>query len=313
MEIGVEYYLDNQSTSNLCSRITLGKSEAQISLGYNVPAGHWHDKDRALISDDDYYVTLINLRRYITKRCEELKGKRSRPQNIIRLLKEEIEAAVKGKGIGGLVQFLFDKEYAQFGIPPFEDFIKAFEKHSSLPREAFRAIPSGCSVFFHVEDSCYEMHTFEGVSHEIEEAVKHEDYEALADTYPPAWDEVYYDAGISKSEFIPSMLAEWEAYWEKETCNRNVSETFLKSSRERSWRQFEVFMACYQVDECPIALAERLDPFILYPLSLITMLSIFDMEASLGEYCSELFSEWTPVVLNEGDEGNESFFWIIQA
>lgn len=315
----VEYYLEPASQDLYC-RITQGARQESFSLGYQVPAGHWDAQRKELTLDDNYFTALYNLHKYLLQRYKDLQETLLPKADILHALKEEIETIIRQGGIEKLLACLFDKEYVAHGIPPFEEFVRAFEKYSSLPHDKFHATPVGSGVLFETEDESYEMQTFEGISHEVEEAINCKNYNALAeDTYPPAWDEVYYDSGISKHDFIPAMLIEWEIFWQDRKRSTKANEKILKEKMEESWRQFQVFMECYREDESPIELAEMLSHEILYPLSIIAMLRIFDLKVSIGEYCSEFFNEWTAITLhenetneNEAEEGNdkEKIFWI---
>ena len=109
------------------------------------------------------------------------------------------------------------------------------------------------------------------------------------------------------------MLREWERYWRKEY--KNVNERVGKidhmdEMKNESWRQFQVFMECYDSSGDCITLASDFDDCILYPMAVFTMLDIFEPETYYDEYCEFEFSEaeWESIDLNEDDYESPTFY-----
>ncbi|MDN3709665.1 hypothetical protein QW060_22160 [Myroides ceti] len=85
------------------------------------------------------------------------------------------------------------------------------------------------------------------------------------------WSEIYIDAGIEKHVFLPEMLNEWEKYWttEYQKVKETVGKTaHLDEMKEKSWRQFQVYMECYDDIGDIIDLACKIDNVALTPLQL---------------------------------------------
>ena len=119
------------------------------------------------------------------------------------------------------------------------------------------------------------------------------------------WGEIYTDAGIEKSKFIPIMQNEWERYWRKlyKRIEDEIGHTdHLDKSKDKSWRMLKSFIDLYNDTTNIIELAYDFDEMIIYPIAVITMLRIFDPEVCYNEYCELEFDagdEWESISLDD--------------
>ena len=161
------------------------------------------------------------------------------------------------------------------------------------------------------------MDTYEGKIANLKSSIENRLYDVInVETNVNIWSEIYVDAGIEEKVFLPKMLCEWEIYWNekyKEIQERVGKTAHLDARKEASWRSFQVFINCYNDTDDIISLAYDIDDYFLYPLSVITMLNIFDSETCYGEYCEHEFfgstgEEWESITLNEEDDNSPTFF-----
>lgn len=128
------------------------------------------------------------------------------------------------------------------------------------------------------------------------------------------WGEIYIDAGIEKEEFIPTLIKKWESYWYElyAKIKLEIGHTIhLDKLKERSWREFSLFTESYNDSGNIIELAYEFDESTLYPLSVLTMLSVLHLEVCLDEYCElEFFAkdEWESIDSREYSNNDEIFF-----
>lgn len=158
------------------------------------------------------------------------------------------------------------------------------------------------------------MDTYEGKTAFLKYVIEDRSYEEVCTmTNENIWSEIYIDAGIEKHVFLPEMLSEWEIYWDskyqkvKETIGRT---DHLDKQKEQSWRQFQVYMECYDNAGDAIDLAYEIDDFTLYPIAVITMMQIFDAETCYQEYCEWEFNskEWEYIFLSDDDSDGPMFY-----
>ena len=109
---------------------------------------------------------------------------------------------------------------------------------------------------------------------------------------------------------MPVILHEWEIYWEKTFREEKEKTEQLEEQKQKSWRKFQVFMACYDDTANIINLAYDIEYEVLFPLSVITMLEIFNAESCYSEYCEYEFTEekdWEMISIGEGEEEEDEF------
>lgn len=100
------------------------------------------------------------------------------------------------------------------------------------------------------------------------------------------WSEIYIDSGIEKSKFISKLYNEWQIYLEYKS--KSVSKERFNELKEESWRELSLLAMVY--DDCnPIEFSYEINDMVLYPICVITMLNIFDLDCCIEEYLE--FSE----------------------
>lgn len=305
----VAFYLTPGRKKNLYCRINDAKDRITFSLEYAVDPQKWNSKKEILDDDDVNYYTLLEFKNYLSRKYHLLKtdGK----ENILNLLKNEAETLMANKGLEGVAKSLFDLENKPLGVPAFDDFIKAFEKYSSLKRDQYKAQPLDESIHFHTNDEIYVMDTYQGLKARLKGYIERESYDEIyTQTESWIWREIYVDTGIERHKFMPRMLSEWEVFWSEKykRVKEEIGRTeHLDQMKAQSWRGMQVFMECYNDSGDIIELAEDVDEMDLYPISIITMLSIFDADTCYSEYCEYEFEQpdiWNSISLEE--DGNET-------
>lgn len=273
-------------------------------LEYQPPVTFWDKKHHELRYEDPFFFTLSDLKDFFYE-------KYSSNNSVLRsTIFNEIVSDIKDKlqesGINGLARFLFNNKNERNNIPDYSFFIRAFEKYSGLSADKYVAEAVDSKIHFRVDSREYEMDSYEGKIADLKLFIESKSYEEIfLMTDSNIWSEIYIDAGIKKDKFIPTMLYEWEVYWEKQTkrlSDIGASSNDLEKDKEKSWHQLMVFMECYNDAVDIIAFAYDLDFEIIYPLSVITMLNIFDAETCYSEYCEfEFFdnNEWEHIDIDD--------------
>jgi hypothetical protein len=123
---------------------------------------------------------------------------------------------------------------------------------------------------------------------ELRLMIKERQYEHIfLETNKNIWSEIYIDSfGIEKSKFISKLYHEWQIYLEFKS--KSVSKERFNELKEESWRELSLLAMVY--DDCnPIEFSYEINDMVLYPICVITMLSIFDLDCCIEEYLE--FSE----------------------
>ena len=311
----IAYYLNEGRTKNLYCRISDGTKRVTFSLEHSVDAKEWNARKEEVKDDDVYHFTLLNFKKYLTNRYHELKAEGK--ENILTLLKNEANTFLDSSGIEGIARKRFDFENEKDSLPKYDDFLRAFERYSSLKREDYKAETVGGQIHFHTNDGVYEIDTYEGKTAFLKSVIEGRSYDEIyVMTNENIWSEIYIDAGIEKHIFLPQMLNEWETYWD--TKYQRIKETVGKTEhldemKKKSWRQFQVYMECYGDSGDAIKLALDIDEDCLYPIAVITMMQIFDAETCYQEYCELEFyngDEWESISLSDDEDWDGPIFFI---
>lgn len=307
----VTYYLNEGRKKNLYCRISDGSERVSFSLAYTIDKKFWNSKDEESTYEDPYHYTLGDFKEYLTKRYHELKSEGK--DNILDRLKIEAETYIDGSGIEGIARKMFDMENEADGIAKYDLFIEAFEKYSGLKKGEYSTKAVGSSMYFQTKDGeSFEMDTYAGLRANLKFYVKNNsliEIETMTDK--AIWSEIYIDEPIEKHVFLPTMLSLWENHWKEEynDIKKTVGKTdHLDHTKAKSWRQFQVFMECYNSTIDIIGLAYTIDNSEIYPMAVITMLKILNANVCYGEYCEAEFygkEEWESIDLDEDEEGNE--------
>lgn len=212
-------------------------------------------------------------------------------------------------------QYNFNLLNKENGVPEYKDFIKAFEKYSNLKRGQFEVQHFEHTILFKTKEETFEISTSASLTCCLRNYIETESYEEIyTQTDENIWGDIYVDAGIPKSKFIPQMQKLWEDYWDKlyKEVKEKVGRTeHLDEGKEKSWRTIISFIALYEEDGDIIQLAYDFDEMILYPIAVITMMRFFSPEACYDEYCEEEFcmsNEWESIVLDEEDDYSNIFY-----
>lgn len=309
----VAYYLNEGRKKNLYCRISDGAEKVTFSLDYSVDPEKWNAKKEEIHSENEYYFTLIDFKKYLTGKYHELKNEGQ--DNVLMRLKNEALLFTEEKGINGIAEKMFNYFNKNNELPEYAGFVKAFEKFSGLKKGEYKIETVGTIIHFHTKEDIYELDTYEGLTCRLKSFIENKSYDEIyTETNENIWSDIYTDAGIEKHVFLPKLLSQWEEYWNNEY--RDIREKTGKTShldelKRQSWRQFQVYMTCYDNGEDAIKLAYKIDEMGLYPISVITMMNIFDAETCYGEYCEFEFDgnpEWKSISLDEDD--NSPIFYI---
>lgn len=306
----IAYYLNDGRKKNLYCRISDGTERVSFSLGHTINPEKWNGMKEEGPEEDPYYYTLQNFKEYLSTKYHDLKSEGK--NNVLAILKNEAESFIDGTGIEGIARSMFDVENQGYGLPRYDQFIQAFEKYSNLQKGEYKTMALGSLIHFYTKnEEVYEMDTYAGLTARLKSFIERRSYlEIITMTEVSYWCEICDDA-ISKHIFIPKMLKEWEIYWnnEYEEIKQEGGKTdHLDKFKEHSWRCFQTFIGCYNESVNVIEFAYNMDDSILYPLAVITMLSVWDAEACYEEYCeSELEGneKWESVTLGEESEDND--------
>ena len=319
----VAFYLNENRKKNLYCRISDGVERVTFSLDYCVDAKKWDPKkeefkwdsikDELTMDECTCNNILLSFRRYLNARYQELKN--DNKSDILSILKNESLSFLSDGGLQGIEKNVFNFFNKGTNIPDYEDFVKAFEKYSKLTRKDFTIHAEGTEIYFHTKDESYVMDSYEGQTKRLKNIIENDLYdEIFTETELNIWSEIYLDAGIEKHVFLPEMLKNWEGFWDKKYNDiklRMGKTDRLDEMKKRSWRMFQVYMECYDGHGDSIRLASDIDYMELYPISVITMMNIFNADVCYSEYCEHKFygsEEWESVSLDEEDMNAPVFY-----
>lgn len=104
----------------------------------------------------------------------------------------------------------------------------------------------------------------------------------------------------------------WEEYWDNiyVRIREQVGKTnHLDKSKERSWRQFQIFSESYNDVGDIIKYAYALDDMDIYPLAVVSMMNIFDADVCYLEYCEYEFEmgDWESICVDNEDDNKPIF------
>ncbi len=88
-------------------------------------------------------------------------------------------------------------------MPPYDEFIKAFEKFSGLNKDQYKAQPLDELIHFHTAEDVFEMDTYPGLHARLKGYVENESYDEIyTQTESWIWRKIYIDAGIEQHKFM---------------------------------------------------------------------------------------------------------------
>ncbi|MDR1895629.1 MAG: hypothetical protein LBR10_02430 [Prevotellaceae bacterium] len=309
----IAYYLNEGRKKNLYCRISDGAERVTFSMEYSVDAEKWNEKKGEVDFEDTHYFTLIQFKEYLTKKYYELKSEGK--DDVLARLKNEALSFTQDAGINGVTEKMFDYFNSEQNFPKYKDFIQAFEKFSKLKENDYKVETIDNIIRFHTKDKIYEMDTDEGLTARLKDFIERRAYDEICtETDRSIWSEIYIDADIEKHVFLPKMFNEWKIYWN--TLYKNIRESVgktdhLNEMKQTSWREFQIFMECYDGHGDAIKLAFEINQDELYPIAVIATMKIFDADTCYTEYCEHEFfggGKWESVSLD--DEDNSPMFFI---
>lgn len=271
-----KYFLGENSS--LCVSVNIGKKSINFDFDYN-PKKNWDHKLEKLNNEDPYYNSLESFENIIT---EEIYKKR-----------EDIELNIL-KMIGGNIQNLtaniFNLRNRNYEIPEYFKFIEAFENYSKLDKSKYKVIIIEDLIKIKTNKKSYEIHTFESRKKRIQYYIENRLYEEIhVFTDFSAWSEAYRDYGISKHQFIPVFLREWDYYWEHKyeiSEKLNTPRNYIDELKNNHLIKLDKFSDLYNETKDVIELAFDFDYEVFYPIAIITMHTI------LGSDILSLYSEF---------------------
>lgn len=312
----ISYYLNPERKKNLYCRISDGTERVTFSLEHEVDPKKWNATKEEFKSTNDQFGTLKLFKDYLNNRYLELKAENK--SDILARLKTEARSFIpNGAGLKGIARQMFDTFHKNTDVPEFDAFVEAFEKHSRLEKGAYTVEILDSSVLFHTADETFIIDTYEGKTLELKNIIDRKSYDEIS-LYGniEIWNEIFIDPGIGKEEFMPRMFTEWEIYWHHEYSDvreRTGNTSHLDALKTASWRQFQVFMECYENGGNIMYLAAQLDDMILFPIAVITMLQMYDAETCYHEYCEQEFfgsGEWETIASEKENEEDAPTFFI---
>jgi len=281
-----------------------------INFNYSPKKSDWDYTKNELKWNHPYYFTIEVLKKYILSFNDT-------SENIVKEI-NKIESILKIGGISKLAEFLFDWDNKDNSVPQYSYFIEAFEfflKSKGKNEKSYELQTVGEVIYFRIdEEEEYIMNTYEGKIEELKHFIEKRSYSDIYTmTNENIWSEIYLDAGIEKEQFIPVMHNLWEEYWDNlyTSVKKEVGNTsHLDKSKERSWRQFQIFSESYNDIGDIIKYAYALDDMNMYPLAVVSMMNIFDAEVCYSEYCEYEFEsgDWESIWVNDEDDTKPIFY-----
>ncbi len=285
-----------------------------INLIHKPKAENWDKKKLELEYTDPYCFCIEKLIKFINAEFKKV-GPTTYKVSLENII-STVEKWLSEDGLNKVSEIFFNLDKA-VGVPNYLEFLGAFEQHSKLKRNKYDAQPFDNNIIFITEDASFIVDTYAGKKADLRDFIERDSYSEICDmTNEHIWGEIYTDAGIEKTEFVPRLLENWEFYWNKEY--RNIEGTSIEKEnvdyrKEQSWRQTSTFISMYNDTGNIIKLASDFDTSALYPIVVLTMLECFDLEICLDEYCEiEFFgsAEWEAIDTDIEDDDKKEMFFI---
>ncbi len=298
-----------KESGELHLRVSTTNHNNELNLKYKPSPKNWDIANSSLNWDDPYYYTIETLKKNISEQCK-LKGDKFEIKKSVEKILQYIES-----GIEFLMEYYFNENNRNLGIASYCDFVKAFELYSGLSKNEFVSEAIDHIVLFHTKDKTFKIDTYPGLHATLKDYFKRDSYDEIyTQTERDIWSMIYEDPGIDKHEFIPILQRKWEYYWQEVYIRIQQEIGFTKhldKLKERSYRELNGFINLYNETTDIIKLAYNYDETILYPLTVMTMLDIYDEDTCLEEYCEHEFfasNEWESLSLDEESWTSEVFF-----
>lgn len=207
-----------------------------------------------------------------------------------------------------VVEKKFNKGNEGNGIPKFEHFLEAFKLFMGEDKTKFKVESMGHSIHFNMEDGrVLNVDTQIGVETFIKDITDRRSYtDILLSTEYLNWVDMC-DEGFNKVEFLSTMLSEWEMYWNNQSEYKGK-----ENDKSRSYRKLQLFNQMFDEGNT-VMIAETIDNDILYVLSILSMISVYNSQSCYDEYSSfELLgggnNEYEAFQVKTDD--GETFFYV---
>ncbi len=300
-ELIICYSKTHETNDTLHINLQYKKDAVILDLFYKPQKKEW-DKEKSFLSwESQYHYSLSDFARYIHSLFETMN------KSIISFKKlvSEIKSIINDN-IENVQEFIFDYNNRENDVPSYADFLKAFEFHSKLTRKQYEAQGLGNIIHIKTKKGEFELSCYQSLTENLKSFIDNYSYDEIyTETDEHIWSEIYIDAGIEKSRFIPVMQNELERYWR--TLYNRIKEEIgitdhLDKNKEESWRMFKTFIELYNDSGSIIELAYNFDEMVLYPISVISMMQIFNAEVCYDEYCELEFDagkEWESICIDD--------------
>lgn len=299
--LSVFYSKSHETKDTVYINLEYRKNTVVLDLFYKPKRKEW-DREKLFLSwESQYHYSLINFKIYIHLLFETM----NKSVVSFNKLVSEIKSIINDD-IENVQEFIFNYDNRDNNVPKYTDFLKAFEFHSKLTRKQYEAQALGNIIHIKTKKEEFELSCYQSLTENLKSYIDNYSYDEIyTETDEHIWSEIYLDAGIEKSRFIPAMQNELERYWR--TLYKRIKEEIgqtkhLDESKEESWRMFKSFIDLYNDSGSIIELAYDFDEMVLYPIAVITMMKIFNADVCYGEYCELEFDtgkEWESICLDD--------------
>lgn len=300
-ELIISYINSYKTKETIHINLEYKKKAIIIDLFYKPKKNEWDKKEYFLSWESQYHYSLIDFKRYIHLLFETMKKSITSFNNLAAEVKSIINCNIEN-----VQEFLFDYNNRDNHVPKYSDFLKAFEFHSKLSRKQYEAQSLDNIIHIKTKKGKFELSCYESLIENLKSYIDNYSYDEIyTETNEHIWSEIYIDAGIEKSRFIPVMQNELERYWR--TLYKGIEDEIgqtdhLDKSKEESWRMFRTFIQLYNDSGSIIELAYDFDEMVLYPIAVISMMQIFNADVCYGEYCELEFyagNEWESICIDD--------------
>lgn len=300
-ELIIYYINPYKSKDSIHINLEYRKKIITLDLFYKPKRKEWDSEKSFLRWDSQYYYSLIDLKKYIHSIFDTENGKNPSFSK----LEAKLKSIINGN-IENVQEFIFDYNNRDNDVPKYSDFLKAFELRSKLTRKQYEAMALDFIIYIKTKKGNFEISCYQSLTEYLKSYIDNFSYsEIYTETNEHFWSEIYVDAGIEKSRFIPIMQNELERYWRTlyKSINEEIGRTkHLDKCKEESWRMFKTFIELYNDTSSIIELAYDFDEMVLYPIAVISMMKIFNAEVCYGEYCELEFdasNKWESICLDD--------------
>ncbi len=301
----------NEVSNGLHLNLEYKKDIISLNLFYKVKKKEW-DKEKSFLTwENQYHYSLLNFNKHI----QHIFDTTDKSKTSFNKLATDINIIINGN-IDNVQAFIFDYNNTDNDIPKYSDFLKVFELHSNLQRSQYEAQSLDHVILFKTKKGIFEVSTDQSLTEQLKSYLENYSYDEInIATSEHIWAEIYIDAGIEKSKFIPVMQSELERYWRTlyKKIKQEIGRTrHLDESKEESWRMFNSIIALYNDSGNIIELAYDFDDMVLYPIAVISMMKLFNADICYEEYCEFEFDagdEWESICLND-ENLDASIFYI---